>query len=173
MKTLKLLLVFTIVLFSCNGPETKEVVDISYIKDTVDKIINKWHQDASEANFDSYFSAIDSIAVIIGTDPTEYWTTEQYKDFCKRHFDKGKAWDFKPLERNIYVSKRADVVWFDELLDTWMGPCRGSGVLEKNNGEWKIKHYIFSVTVPNDNIYDVIDIKAEWDSVFINSKFNK
>ena len=34
----------------------------------------------------------------------------------------------KTLERHIYTSKSGDFIWFDELLDTWMGACRGSGV---------------------------------------------
>ncbi len=51
------------------------------------------------------------------------------------------------------------MVWFDELLDTWMGTCRGSGVLEKNNKEWKIKQYVLSVTIPNDSIQKVIKLK--------------
>ena len=38
--------------------------------------------------------------------------------------------------------------------------CRGSGVLEKINGKWKIKQYVLSMTIPNDNIDEVIKIKA-------------
>jgi hypothetical protein len=38
----------------------------------------------------------------------------------------GKAWNFTVLERHIYFdqSKKA---WFDELLNTQMKICRGSG----------------------------------------------
>ena len=84
---------------------------------------------------------------------------KQFENFSKPYFDKGKAWDFKTIERNIYISKNKEVVWFDELLDTWMGTCRGSGVLEKNNTEWKIKQYVLSVTIPNDSIQKVIKLK--------------
>ena len=83
----------------------------------------------------------------------------QFANFSKPYFDKGKAWDFKTIERNIYISKNKDVVWFDELLATWMGTCRGSGVLEKNNTQWKIKQYVLSVTIPNDSIQKVIKLK--------------
>ena len=35
-----------------------------------------------------------------------------------------KVWDFKP-ERHIQVDEAGNLAWFDELLDTWMGTCRG------------------------------------------------
>jgi hypothetical protein len=39
--------------------------------------------------------------------------------------------------------------------------CRGSGVLVKENGNWKIKHYVLSMTIPNDVSKQVIQIKSE------------
>ena len=48
-----------------------------------------------------------------------------------------------------------------------MGVCRGSGVLKKKDGVWKIEHYVLSLTVPNDNIQDVIQINKEKDSLFL------
>ena len=75
--------------------------------------------------------------------------------------------DFKTLERNIYISKNKGLVWFDELLNTWMGTCRGSGVIEKNQNQWKIKHYVLSVSIPNESINKVIKVKREIDSIFL------
>jgi hypothetical protein len=52
------------------------------------------------------------------------------------------------------------MAWFDELLNTQMKICRGSGVLVFINGKWKIKHYVLSMTIPNDNVDEVVKIKA-------------
>ena len=79
--------------------------------------------------------------------------------FAKPYFDKGKAWSFTALERHVYLDKSGKTAWFDELLNTQMKICRGSGVLEKIKGEWKIKHYVLSMTIPNDNTNEVIKIK--------------
>ena len=39
--------------------------------------------------------------------------------------------------------------------------CRGSGVLvDEGNGKWKIKHYVLSMTIPNDNTDEVVKIKS-------------
>lgn len=59
------------------------------------------------------------------------------------------------------------MAWFDELLDTSFKICRGSGVLEKINGKWKIKHYVLSMTVPNETSKEVIAIKDSIESSLI------
>ena len=128
-----------------------------------------WHKAASNANYTNYFGALDSSAVYIGTAAEEIWSKKQFSNFSKPYFDRGKAWDFKTLERNVYLNEIGDFAWFDELLNTWMGTCRGSGVLEKKNNTWNIKHYVLSVAIPNDDIQAVITAKKKNDSIFLNS----
>ena len=166
MRTLLYLIPF--LLFSCTKLEKEKN---SQIIDNVNFILNNWHKSASDAHFENYFAKMDSISVFIGTDASENWNKKEFQDFSKPYFDKGKAWDFKVLDRNVYTSKNGDVVWFDELLKTWMGTCRGSGVLEKDKEAWKIKHYVLSVTIPNDDIQKVIAATKVKDSIF-QSKFD-
>ncbi|MDX1314565.1 MAG: nuclear transport factor 2 family protein, partial [Eudoraea sp.] len=104
-------------------------------------------------------------SVFIGTDAMENWQREAFEAFSKPYFDQGKAWAFKARERNIYLSDDGSIAWFDELLDTWMGTCRGSGVLEKKEGSWKIRHYVLSITIPNEEIEPVISLKKSKDSL--------
>ena len=164
-------ILFASILFifaNCNrSTKDTSLKKINTIKIEVNSILTDWHTAASQANFDAYFGKMDSISVFIGTDASENWSKEKFKSFSKPYFDKGKAWDFKTLERNIYVNKSKNFVWFDELLTTWMGTCRGSGVLERKNNTWKIKHYVLSVSVPNDDIEDIIATKKVNDSLFL------
>ena len=53
-----------------------------------------------------------------------------------------------------------------------MGTCRGSGVLEKKDSTWKIKQYVLSVPIPNDDIQAVILAKKENDAIFL-KKYQK
>jgi hypothetical protein len=122
--------------------------------------LDTWHKAATEANFVNYFDALTDDSIFIGTDATENWTKPAFQAFAKPYFDKGKAWSFTSLERHIYFSTDKKMAWFDELLNTQMKICRGSGVLVFINGKWKIKHYVLSMTIPNDNVDDVIKIKA-------------
>jgi hypothetical protein len=133
-------------------------------------VLNNWHKDAAETNFDSYFNAIADDGVFIGTDATENWNKNEFMAFAKPFFDKGKAWNFSSLERNIYFSEDNETAWFDELLNTQMKICRGSGVLVRINDDWKIKHYVLSMTIPNDKTNEVISIKSAIEDKIIKEK---
>ncbi|MDE5424194.1 nuclear transport factor 2 family protein [Ancylomarina sp. DW003] len=122
-------------------------------------LIDNWHLAATNADIDSYFSALAENAIYIGTDASERWTKDEFYSFCKPYFAKGKAWDFKAFDRKIYFSEDGKTAWFNELLNTWMGVCRASGVLNMKDDEWKISHYQLSVTVKNENMKQFLEIK--------------
>ena len=126
-------------------------------KAEVSMLLDDWHLAAANADSLAYFSRITDPSVFVGTDSSEVWDKVQFFNFSAPYFAKGKAWNFKATSRNIYTDKKhKNIAWFDEMLDTWMGPCRGSGVVVKQKGKWLIKHYVLSVTVPNDRIQEVI-----------------
>jgi hypothetical protein len=137
------------------------------LKTQINMTLNGWHRAAAEANFKTYFDALTEDAVFIGTDATEYWSKPAFQAYAKTYFDKGKAWSFTALERHIYFSEDKKTAWFDELLDTRMKICRGSGVLVFVNNQWKIKHYVLSMTIPNDNTDEVIKIKTPIEDALI------
>ncbi len=153
-------------LAQCSTPTEKKSIATNTIKTQVNAVMDNWHAAASKANYEEYFGAMDTVSVFIGTDAGENWDKNEFQNFSKPFFDQGKAWDFKVLERNTFISSSGDVVWFDELLDTWMGTCRGSGVLEKTETSWTIKHYVLSMTIPNDDVQKVIAVTKEKDSLF-------
>jgi len=76
------------------------------------------------------------------------WSVSAFKLYAKPHFDKGRGWTYLPVERNI--EREGDFAWFDEQLDNErLGRCRGTGVLIKENGEWKVLHYSLTFLIPN------------------------
>jgi hypothetical protein len=129
----------------------------------IHKFIDDWHLAATKADATAYFGAIADNGIFIGTDATERWNKKQFLGFAKPYFDKGKAWDFKAYGRTVHVSNDGKFVWFSELLTTWMGVCRGSGILEKTAQGYKIQQYHLSVTVPNDLIRDFITLVANFE----------
>ncbi|MGX1927735.1 nuclear transport factor 2 family protein [Flagellimonas sp. 2504JD4-2] len=136
-------------------------------KQAINELLDGWHQAASDADFDAYFGKMTPEGVFIGTDATENWQNKAFREFSKPYFDKGKAWSFTSVERNIYLNEAEDIAWFDELLDTQMKLCRGSGVAKKENGQWKIAHYVLSIAVPNENVGELIQLKKEKDSLIL------
>ena len=135
--------------------------------------LDSWHTAAAKADYNGYFGKIADDGIYIGTDATENWTKKEFEAFSKPYFEKGKTWDFKALQRNIFFSKDGKTAWFNELLDTHMKACQGSGVLEKTGKEWKIKQYVLSMTFPNEAIDDIIPVKAKYEDALIEKLKNK
>lgn len=129
----------------------------------LNSFIDHWHKAAAEANAEIFFGSIAEDGVYIGTDASERWDKESFWTFSKPYFERGKAWDFTPYDRQLFISEDGKIAWFSELLDTWMGVCRGSGVLQKTDSGWKIKQYHLSVTVPNDAIKDFIALVESYE----------
>lgn len=119
-------------------------------------LIDQWHYAASVADEHVFFDFMTTDCIYLGTDITEKWKRDELKLWSAKYFDLESAWSFKPTEREIYFKDKT--AWFDEKLDTWMGECRGSGVLIKTNDGWKLSHYHLSVTVPNEKIQGFIDL---------------
>ncbi len=136
------LLSFVLVALSCNNIETNTA--------SLHNKIDLWHNAAATANYNSYFNFIAEEGIFIGTDISERWNKKEFSEFSKPYFDNGKAWSFTPKERIIRYSKDKATAWFDEILDTWMGECRATGVLVFQEGNWKLAHYQLSVTIDNE-----------------------
>lgn len=136
-------------------------------KEQINRTLDAWHKAAAEAQFDIYFGMMAEDAIFIGTDPTENWDRKAFQAFAKPYFDKAKTWNFKAIERHVYLDKSGRLAWFDELLNTQMKICRGSGVLVKTGKEWKIKHYVLSMTIPNDNTNEVVKIITPIEDILI------
>ncbi|PLX06666.1 MAG: hypothetical protein C0596_15220 [Marinilabiliales bacterium] len=171
MKTRIALLLFliTITSFSCTTKINESEIEKGDSRFEVNNLLDNWHKDAAETNLNDYFSLMHDDFVFIGTDGTENWDKESFYEFCKPYFEQGRAWDFKVLERNIYFNNNEDFAWFDEILDTDLGPCRGTGVIENIDGEWLLHQYVLSMLVDNDDVREVLELKFERDSVLLSN----
>ena len=128
----------------------------------INEMIDKWHLGATTADSTVYFDLMTANSIYVGTDAAEVWSKKQFLQFAAPYFAKGKAWAFTKIERNVYSQDYKDIAWFDEVLDTWMGTCRGSGVVMRAaDGKWKIQHYVLSVAVANDDIQEYLQIIDE------------
>lgn len=155
--------VIIISLSACNTNLMKREINIE-TREEINRFLDGWHLAAAQAKGDQFFGAMADSSIYIGTDATERWTKPEFIRFAKPYFDKGKAWDFKPYDRDLHVATDGRHAWFSELLTTWMGVCRGSGILVRTPEGWKIEQYHLSVTVPNDIIRDFITLVENFNS---------
>lgn len=151
---------FTIVSAQSNKAFEKE-------KSEIGSMLDAFNVAAAKADYTGYFNFFADESTFIGTDATEVWNKKEFMVWAKPHFDKKKTWNFTALKRNIHFSKDGKLAWFDELLDSQMKICRGSGVVEKINGQWKVKQYVLSMTVPNDVVDKVVAEKTALEDVLI------
>ncbi|MGB0523446.1 MAG: nuclear transport factor 2 family protein [Flammeovirgaceae bacterium] len=125
----------------------------------INTFMDAWHKAAATADSEGFFGRMADDCIYIGTDKTERWLRDELKEWSKKYFARDKAWDFKPIERKVYFNKKKDYAWFNETLDTWMGVCRSSGVLQKDKKKgWLLKHYHLSVTIDNELIQGFLSL---------------
>ncbi|MBK6263453.1 nuclear transport factor 2 family protein [Marivirga sp. S37H4] len=130
-------------------------------KDKIDIVMDAWHKAAATANEEVFFGSMTADGIYLGTDKTEKWTRDEMKEWSKKYFERESAWAFTAISRDVYFSENGNTAWFNEKLDTWMGICKGTGILVNQNGEWKIALYDLSVTVDNDKIQEFIELTKE------------
>ena len=124
---------------------------------TINTVLDDIHRLASEADFEGYFALYTHDAVFLGTDASERWTIEEFKQYAKPAFDRGSGWTYTPTERHVFISEDGNTAWFDERLENdGFGECRGTGALVKEDGVWKVSQYNLTVPIPNELLRDVV-----------------
>ena len=133
--------------------------------DPVDATLDDFHRAAATADYQRYTALMAEQIVFLGTDASERWQGQAFADFARPHFESGRGWEYRPRQRRVRLSPNGEVAWFDELLDhDRLGTCRGSGVLVRESGRWKVAQYNLSVPIPNDLVDSVADqIRARED----------
>jgi len=117
----------------------------------IDRFMNAWHLAAAQADATTYFAALAPGAVFLGTDIRERWSKEEFQKWAAPYFQRPSAWIFRASRRQVTLSADGSTAWFDEdLVSESYWPCRGSGVLEKIAGQWKIRQYNLAFTIPNE-----------------------
>jgi uncharacterized protein (TIGR02246 family) len=123
------------------------------------RVLDDWHAAASEADGERYFGHFAPDGIFLGTDATERWTVDAFRAYAQPYFSKGRGWTYRPHDRNVTVSADAALAWFDEKLENEKyGLLRGTGVLRRVDGGWKLVHYSMSFTIPNDATLDAVAV---------------
>ncbi len=137
-----------------NGCQTEPNTDLG----AINQLMDAWHHAAAVADEEKFFGSMTPDGIYLGTDASERWLRDEMKEWSKKYFERESAWAFTAHHRHVYFSSNGQIAWFEEQLDTWMGPCRGSGVLQKTGDGWKIRHYNLAVAVANDVVNEYIKL---------------
>ncbi len=147
------------------GWQVLQITDTRYRKDCpepdailIQRLMDNWHHAAAVADEDVFFGSMTPDAIYLGTDDSERWLRDDMAKWAQPYFDKESAWAFTAKDRELYFANDSQTAWFEERLETWMGPCRGSGVLQKTEDGWKLAHYNLAMLVPNDKVDDYLKV---------------
>jgi len=126
----------------------------------VNSVLDDFHDAAAHGDKRRYLAHLTEDGVFLGTDEWERWPKHpDFTDYVDSRFKNGTGWNYKPVERTISVSPSADIAWFDEVLYSEQnGRFRGTGVLVRQDGGWKVAHYAMSFLILNENWDAVIDL---------------
>lgn len=125
-------------------------------------VLDSFHQAAAQADLDGYLRLLTPEMVFLGTDGSERWQGQQFREFVTDSFSNGLGWEYSSVQRSITFSPDKQTAWFDETLyNDALGQCRGSGVMLKTAEGWKITQYNLSLPLPNAMVPQVVaDIAA-------------
>ncbi|MDG1995482.1 MAG: nuclear transport factor 2 family protein [Emcibacteraceae bacterium] len=115
-------------------------------------VLDDFHDAAAKADKDRYLGHFTEDGAFLGTDEWERWPLKpEFTDYVAGRFANG-GWSYHSEKKMIAFSKDGTVAWFDEtsISNRNGGRFRGSGVLEKEDGTWKIAQYVLSFLVYNE-----------------------
>ena len=144
------LLFFTIAAASNNDTEL----------DAINKVLDDFHDAAAHGDKQRYLDHFTEDGVFLGTDEWERWPKHpDFTDYVESRFKDGVGWNYKSVERAVSISASSDIAWFDEVLFSGQnGRFRGTGVLARQDGRWKVAHYAMSFLILNENWDEVIEL---------------
>ncbi len=124
--------------------------------DAVAAVLDDFHDAAAKGDEDRYFAHFHRDGVFLGTDATERWTAGEFRAWAEPYFERNSAWVYRAMKRNVSIAPDGRSAWFDESLwNEKMGECRGTGVLLREDGRWRVAQYNLTVPVPNEIMGEV------------------
>lgn len=138
--------------------------DINADEKAIVAVLDDFHDAAAKGDKERYLGHFTEDGVFLGTDEWERWPLKpDFKLYVDGRFKNGVGWVYKSEKKNIAFSKDGNTAWFDETSVNQRNGSRfrGSGVLEKENGIWKVAHYVLSFLVYNEVGAEVGKIIAE------------
>jgi len=126
----------------------------------VARVIDDFHDAAAHGDKDRYLGLLTDNAVFLGTDEWERWPKHpDFEAYVNERFEDGSGWNYTSVDRNIRFGHQREVAWFDEVLySETNGRFRGTGVLTRQSGQWKLEHYAMSFLILNDNWKEVVEL---------------
>ena len=123
-------------------------------------VLDDFHDAAAHGDKERYLGHMTEDAVFMGTDEWERWPKHpDFVEYVGGRFRDGAGWNYRAEDRVVAFGPGGDVAWFDEVVVSAVnGRFRGTGVLVRQDGAWKIAHYAMSFLVFNEDWQAVVEL---------------
>jgi ketosteroid isomerase-like protein len=122
----------------------------------IDAVLDGLHKSASVADWHNYFDSYHKDAVFLGTDGSERWGMEEFKQYAKA----SQGWHYEVKQRKLLQIN--DIIVFDEALHSpSYGKCRGTGALVQTKDGWKVAQYHLTFPIPNDKAKEITQVLSK------------
>jgi len=128
----------------------------------INNLLDDFHHAAAVGDKTRYLNYFAQDGVFMGTDDSERWPLKQFSAYVDKRFVAGKGWEYHSEKRHISFSEDRNTAWFDEIMvsEQW-GRFRGTGVVIRQQAEWKVAVYSLTLLVPNEAWEQITKVATE------------
>lgn len=156
-KIIPFLILILVVLISCQQKAKVATVDINAEKAAITEVMDKQYAAIKARDLDASAALLTDDALILGTDPKEFWTKAQHVELGRQMFaDTSLNFDFKPERRDIIVSSDGNsALVVEQTFVNFISPkiqTRSINHLVKTNGNWMIDFWSSNMIPRNEDL---------------------
>ncbi len=118
-------------------------------------VLEAFHAAAARSDEAADFALFAREGVFLGTDATERWDVAAFRAYAHPHFEKKRGWVMRATRRSVAYADGGTALFDEDLETKGLGPARGSGVLVREGGAYKVLQYNLAITVPNERFASV------------------
>jgi SnoaL-like domain len=125
------------------------VTTLAVAQASPDATLDALHQAGVDANPAAFTALLAQDVVFLGVDGAARLEGPSAREFFGEHLLQANTWTYRSSDRDMRLSPDGSVAWFDETLEhDQLGRGRGTGVLIRSSGGWKLAQYNLSVPRP-------------------------
>ena len=129
---------------SCQPKSKPVAIDEAAAKAEITKIFDDFYSVMNTRDVGPYIKMLSDDALILGTDPKEFWSkTDASNMFTRMFADTTFKPDYKIDKREILLSKDGNsAIVIEQAVAEWIStkmPLRRIYFLERNNDAWQVK----------------------------------
>lgn len=129
---------------------------ISSAEYDVHALMTDWHAAAARGERETVLTALADDMIYIGTDARQRMTLPMIKS--KWGNGNTPLWTYRLIGRDVTLSADKEMAFFDESLNTEVGPCTATGIARLTPDGWRIVRYHLSIALPEERREDYMKL---------------